>query len=324
MLFDALDRFPDAKRRLIEKEFLTAVKEKTLDDIWNEYERANVDSLKPGTFQNKQNSINKLFQFVDPQTPVNEFTKKHAQHFRQLLNQKITRGEIAEATAAGYIRDVKSVFKWAKETDVITFNPFDNVKRGSFVNRERDHYITIDELRKLLDACETLKDAQSWRVLLLLYRMQGLRKEEPRFLKWENVDLDKGVIVITSPKTERYKGKETREAPLFDDVADALKKLRDEQRQRGELSAFVLPSMPADLRSVVEKLVAQAGVKQWGKLFQNLRASAATDIEHNAGAFRESRWVGHSAVVAAQHYLQITDDDIRAARSWRPLSDQTQ
>ena len=319
LLFDALDRFPDVKRRLIKKDFLTAVKEKTLVDIWNEYERANVDGLKAGTFQNKRNSINKFFQCIDPETPADEFNKRHAQHFRQWLNQRITRGEISEATAAGYIRDVKRVFNWAKESDLLALNQLDDVKRGSFVNRERDHYITPEELNRILDACATQPDAQAWKVLFLLYRVQGLRKEEPRLLKWKDVDLDAGVIVITSPKTERYKGKGTRTAPLFPDVAEALKKLRDEQRQRGELSTFVLSAIPANHRQTAEKILARAGVEQWGKLFQNLRASAATDIDRHFGAFRESQWVGHSADVAAKHYLQITADDISAARSWSPL-----
>ena len=312
-----LNDYPDFKKDLAKKGVIDLSAEKTLADLWDEYERANVDTLSANAMRNKRNAVlNYLLRYFPPDALAASLTKKDAQDFREWLDAQPR----AEATTAGYIRDVKTLFTWAKEAEIVPVNPFDKIKKGSFVNRNRDHYVTIDDLRKMLDACETQRHAQEWRVLFLLYRIQGLRKEEPRLLKWSDIDLERETVVITSPKTANHKGKGTRTARLFPDVLSALIELRDEQRRSGERSPLVLPNIPANQRKTAELILARAGVKQWEKLFQNMRSSAASDIARHFGAFLESKWVGHSPDIAEKHYLQETPADIEAARNWSPLA----
>lgn len=314
-----LDMFPDVKKRLAEKGFITLVKEKTLVDLWGEYEAANVDDWKPGTFENKRRSKKRLFQYFNPETAVTTLTKKDAQGFRTWLDDQINAGALAEATASGFIRDVKAVFNWAIKNDVITFNPFQYIRKGTTANPARQYYLEFDSFQKLLDACPS----QEWRVLLILARRVGLRvPSETNLLKWVDVDFKKGLLTVHSPKTERYKGKGARRVPIFSDVAEALEKLRKEQEQSGEKSPFVLPSARGEninLRTRFEKIVLRAGLEKWNKLFQNLRASAATDINKRYGEQAEAAWVGHSPDIARKHYLQVTPADIAAARQWNPL-----
>ena len=57
------------------------------------------------------------------------------------------------------------------------------------------------------------------------------------------------------------------------------------------------------------------GLEVWPKLFTNLRASRATEIQAQYGPKAESEWIGHGVEVAMQHYVMVTDDTwVRASQ----------
>jgi hypothetical protein len=64
---------------------------------------------------------------------------------------------------------------------------------------------------------------------------------------------------------------------------------------------------PQNLRTSFGKIIAKAGVKPWPRLFHNMRASCATDWVERFPAHVVAGWLGHSPMIAAQHYLQVRD-----------------
>jgi hypothetical protein len=54
-------------------------------------------------------------------------------------------------------------------------------------------------------------------------------------------------------------------------------------------------------------------VEPWPKLFHNLRASAQTDLAQRFPLHVVCAWIGNTAAIARDHYLQVTDDHFRAA-----------
>jgi hypothetical protein len=62
-----------------------------------------------------------------------------------------------------------------------------------------------------------------------------------------------------------------------------------------------------NLRTTFSKIIAKAGVKPWPRLFHNMRASCATDWVEHVPAHAVAGWLGHSPLIAAQHYLQTRD-----------------
>jgi hypothetical protein len=72
----------------------------------------------------------------------------------------------------------------------------------------------------------------------------------------------------------------------------------------------------ADLRTTFAKIIHRAGLSPWPKLFQNLRASRATELASEHPAHVAAAWLGHSTIVANKHYWQVTDADVdHAAKS---------
>ena len=69
----------------------------------------------------------------------------------------------------------------------------------------------------------------------------------------------------------------------------------------------------ANLRTQLGRILRVAKVKPWPKLFQNLRASRATELAAEHPSHVAAAWLGHSTIVAAKHYWQVTDADFEKA-----------
>ena len=53
----------------------------------------------------------------------------------------------------------------------------------------------------------------------------------------------------------------------------------------------------------------------WPKLFQNLRSSRETELAETLPLHVVCSWLGNTALVAAKHYLPVTDDHFAQAVS---------
>lgn len=63
----------------------------------------------------------------------------------------------------------------------------------------------------------------------------------------------------------------------------------------------------------LRRIIARAGLKRRPRLLQNLRASCSTDWAEALPAHVFARWLGHSPLVAAKHYLQTRDAHFQVA-----------
>ena len=60
-------------------------------------------------------------------------------------------------------------------------------------------------------------------------------------------------------------------------------------------------------------MLRRAGVRAWERLFHNLRASRETELTSEHPLHVVCSWIGNSAIIAAKHYLQVTDDHFAKA-----------
>jgi hypothetical protein len=63
----------------------------------------------------------------------------------------------------------------------------------------------------------------------------------------------------------------------------------------------------ANLRTQMMRIIRRAGETPWPKLFHNLRASRETELAERFPMHVVTDWIGNSALIAAKHYLQVTD-----------------
>ena len=81
-----------------------------------------------------------------------------------------------------------------------------------------------------------------------------------------------------------------------------------EQAEPGEREIVPMATRKGvNLRTHMERIISKAGHELWPRLFQNLRASCATDWVERYPSHVVAKWLGHSPKVAAQHYLMSRD-----------------
>lgn len=293
----------DLRSRFVSAGIIEPDKRITLEKLFDRYEREEVDRMKETTARNKRQAARTFFSFVDKRSFAQDFTHSDAVRYADHLAKTK-----AEATKAGYIRDVRRVFNWAKERDLIESNPFDHVVRGSFKNKARERFVSRTEYAAILKELN-----QEGRALLALYRIGGLRRGEALLVKWGDVDFERKRLLIHSPKTEHIKGRDSRLIPLFPDLKKELEALNQENPQDAE--CFVIQHNRTNVIKIMRRAVINAGLQPWERLIQNLRSSRAIEIYQDFGVIAESEWIGHSETTAKDHYLHLLESDFERATS---------
>ncbi len=288
----------DLRERFVSAGLLEEIKKTSVADLWDAYFEAESRAFKPTTQDNKLNAYRRFTAFFDPNTPADEITKRDAQNFADDLDRRYK-----EATRAGTIRDVRRVWNWGIENEIVEKNPFANINRGSFKNKAREHFVSRDDYQKMLDACPNVM----FRVLIALYRIGGLRKEEALRATWNDVKFDVARLIVHSPKTERYKGKETRIIPLFPELKTEIESLRQAQPNAAP-NEFLISTNRTTIFKRIEQIIFNAGLPRWERICQNMRSTRAIEVYEQFGDLAESAWIGHSPKTAKEHYLHVREE----------------
>ena len=298
---------PDFKERLVKKGLVEIKEGPTLGELLRRYCDAKKRELKDST-QRTDGVIFKAFlEEIGAETRANELTRQDAFEYVEGLKTRL-----AEATWTKRLGVLKKLFNWAVENELVDANPFGKIRGGSQTNKERIFYVDLNASARILDACPS----QEWRTLFAFMRYAGARAEsEPRELRWGDVDFERRRLTIRSPKTERYKGGDKRDYPLFRELEREFRALKSEREETSggpvDVDDFVFRRglTASNMRKPFLKILKRAGVEPWEKLFHNLRASCDQDISGRASAYVAAELLGHSPTVAARHYLKANDGD---------------
>ena len=142
-----------------------------------------------------------------------------------------------------------------------------------------------------------------------LARLAALRcPTEIGGLTWADVNWAKGRLTVRAAKTEHHGADHAvRVVP----ICPELRALLVEAFESAEPGATTIVPMAArqrvNLGTYLKRIILKAGHKPWPRIFQNLRASCATDWVEQYPSHVVAKWLGHSPKVAAQHYLMSKD-----------------
>ena len=70
-----------------------------------------------------------------------------------------------------------------------------------------------------------------------------------------------------------------------------------------------------NLRAWLERAILKAGMKPWPKLWQNIRATRATELADKYPSHVAAAWLGHTEQIANGHYRQVTAEHYGRATS---------
>ncbi len=255
-----------------------------------------------------------LVEFFGADKRLRDVTPGEADDWREWL---IENEKLSAATVERRCGIAKQFFKSAVRRRLLTENPFADLKSGCQVNDARAHFISRETAAKILEACPDVQ----WRLLFALSRFGGLRcPSEHLALRWGDIDWERQRITVHSPKTEHHRGKGQRIIPLFNELRPYLDGAFEAAEPGTEFVITRYRDDTANLRTQLLRIIERAGVKPWPKLFQNLRASCATELAKTHPAHVAAAWLGHTPRVAQRHYWQTTDADFDTALETQPES----
>lgn len=273
----------------------------TLAAFLDDYIASRVD-VKASTTRHLQDARKNLVAFFGSDKPLADISPGDADDFRRNL---LT--ELGENTVRRRCGRAKQFFRAALRKRLIRENPFADMKGCSVqANRARDYFVTRDEAARVMEACP---DAE-WQLIFALSRFGGLRcPSEHLALRWGDVDWERNRIRIRSPKTEHIEGRDSRLIPIFPELRPYIERVWDEAGEGAEYLITRYRSATANLRTQLQRIIERAGLTPWPKLFQNLRASRATELAAEHPAHVAAAWLGHTTLVAQKHYWQVTEAD---------------
>ncbi len=200
------------------------------------------------------------------------------------FKQSLVNWKLVPTTIHKCLQTARSFFLALRRRKLIDENPFDGVKAAAAGIKDRQRFVTRDEIDLVLAVCPD----HHWKAIVALARYGGLRcPSEVLSLRWQDIDRDANRIIVTSPKTEHHAGKASRTIPLFPELLPVLNKAFDlapegavyavDEKFRKAANG---PTgwMSANLRTTFQKIVTRAGLTPSPRLFQNLRASRETEL----------------------------------------------
>lgn len=215
---------------------------------------------------------------------------------------------------------MSAIFKHAAALDYINANPIHSAKTLAqpAAPKETPHY-TVEEMVSALSALREQLQAH----LAMAVAFIGLRPSEIRGLRWEDVNLDAGVLhvrrsVWRSSLNEGGKGKNSaRAVTLGPTLIGILREYKESQKsQRG----FVLENtlgFPLDLdalaRDIIRPMFKSHGLTWKG--YYGGRRGAETEMNRytNGNSQITAHHFGHTKAVADAHYIKPIPEETRVA-----------
>jgi len=248
-----------------------------------------------------------LLTFFGQSKRLDEITQGDADNFKIFLK---TQEKLAENTVRRRLGIAKQFFRAAVRGKVISENPFEGQSTIVRENPKRFYFVRTEEAKAVLDACPN----PQWRLVFALCRFGGLRcASEIVRLKWEDVNWEKSRFTVHSSKTEHHCDAGIRVVPIFPELYSHFRDAFEEAEPGTVYCCPQFPNANQMYRKNMLKIIQQAGLKPWPKLFQNCRSSRETELAENYPVQVVCDWIGNSPKVAAKHYLQVTEGHFEKA-----------
>jgi integrase len=256
---------------------------------------------KPNTARNYARARRLLEEHFGKDRTLDSITEGDADGYRRWLLDRY-----APASASVDLRRARQFLKAAVRRRLIATNPFADVPCGTQVNDARIVYVSAEDVERVIASCPD----NDWRLVFALPRFGGVRfPSEVVDLKWEDVDWAQNCFTVHEKKVEHHLGRGRRVVPIFTELRPHLERA---YRERAPGAVYVLPRARGGryLGTHAKRLVQQAGVKVWPKLFVNMRGSCSDDLERRGVAEKAiNAWIGNTAHLRRRHYHAVRPED---------------
>jgi integrase len=217
---------------------------------------------------------------------------------RETTRRKKTRNP---STVVRYMAALSHAFSIAiKEWGWIEDSPIRKVTKPKEA-RGRVRFLDDDERLRLLLACKESANPYL-HIIVVLALSTGMRQAEILNLKWSDVNLDKGRVILHETKNG-----EIRQVAI---AGQALQLLKDLDKVRRLYTELVFPGQfpkkPIVIRGAWDNAVKKAEISNF--LFHDLRHSCASYLAMNGASLAEiAEVLGHKTLAMVKRYAHLSD-----------------
>jgi integrase len=252
---------------------------------------------------------------IGPYTLADITASKITECRKKLESEPNKRGDLrSPATVNRYLAALSHAFTVAvNEWGWLDDSPMRKVSRPT-EPRGRVRFLSDDvtnpsgekipgERTRLLEACEASNNPYLYPVVVLALST-GMRRNEIMGLRWPDVDLNAGRLVLHETKNGERRG-----VPL---VGKALNLLREHSKVRRLDTDLLFPSKvkpqkPMDLRATWLSAVAKARIEDFH--FHDLRHTAASYLAMNGASLAEiAEILGHKTLQMVKRYAHLSQE----------------
>lgn len=282
----------------------TEAKRHTLGEMIDRY-IADVLPTKPKNLSNRTLHLNWWKSELGKYTLADVTPAIIAEHRDKLAKVTTNRGGLrSPSTVVRYMAALSHAFTIAvKEWGWIDDTPMRKVTKPK-EPRGRVRFLSDDERKNLLAACKE-SDSPYLYITVVLALSTGGRRMEVLGLRWQDVDLTRGIITLHETKNG-----ERRILPL---TGHALALMKEHSKIRYVNCDLVFPGKsfktPVDVRTPWENALKRAGITDFR--WHDLRHSCASYLAMNGASLAEiAEILGHKTLQMVKRYAHLSDTHV--------------
>lgn len=273
------------------------------------------------TIEAYRRDIKEFWSFIKKQNPQ-DINKEDISNYLQAL-KKAGR---ATRTVNRKLSAVREYFRFLYTEKEIKTIPTAHIK-GPKPERALPHYLTAEEIKKLLKTAENRPEEKWQRIYVMLTLMYacGLRVSELVSLPENCINYDKKQILI------KGKGSKERLIPIADSAISAMHdytSIRDNYLPKGRKSQWLFPSSSASghftrnaFYEDLKQLAILSGISPQKVTPHVLRHSFATHLlNHGADLRSVQKMLGHASIGTTEIYTHVANERlIELVKAHHPL-----
>ncbi len=212
------------------------------------------------------------------------------------------------ATVNRRLACLKHMFRKAFEWGVCSEDKLKQVRQVKFLkeNNQRVRYLELEECQALIQVCDKYPRLRHLKSIIITALNTGMRRGEILSMKWEQIDLKKGIIIID----DKMEG-EKRQIP----VNEALFQTLNDMRRRPDSPYVFVDSLGKPFRHIREAFASacrRIGLKDFR--FQDLRHTFACHlVKAGIEITTVSKLMGHKSMAMTVRYSSLAPDHMKAA-----------
>lgn len=217
--------------------------------------------------------------------------------------------KLSNRTLNGYLGTLKQLYKYAVDFNLVQESPAEKVKRFPVEPKKTPRFFTREEIGKILSYNSPYNDA------FIILLNTGMRRNALRFLEWEDIDFEKGLIYIRVKENFKPKSGKERVIPMNDESRKVLeKRWRNSEKKSGYIFCYSTgnPIGREKWRAALKKILKKANIKD-ATIHTFRHTFASWLVMKGVDILTVSELLGHADIKTTQIYAHLAPEHIKNA-----------